>query len=347
MLKWLIFTSFTFFSSWAQTSFLPLSVLPSSSFSTLLFTFSVCFSLLPLLLPLLLPSALPFHLLPPVWYKSSNKLLSVVSLWAAAGGGSGDAGPCHLLLSVRLHAGPPPHCPGALLPPRPQVQHQEHPLQHRRSHVFIRAGVFAWSQPDWATGRYELFVGIFLLWTCSLGQRGKILLINCVSVSPSERLLFTRLGEKSCIVLSYTPQPSFIKHVRPKYECIALVVINLNVVRGYTQIPCQVYVSFMSDEMNISPWRRIIGLYQCSVFSDRLTEVHGLIFRSLNQTQHQKCIKHFILLLSISVKFTVCEKAVWAVRWFQGMTNACFLYEFTLEFRERVSSDWKQFHVHS
>lgn len=77
-------------------------------------------------------------------------------LRAAVGGGSGDVGRGDVLLSVRLHAGPPPHCPGAFLPAGPQVQHQEHPLQHSRCHVFIRAGVFARRQSDGATGKRRI-----------------------------------------------------------------------------------------------------------------------------------------------------------------------------------------------
>lgn len=111
----------------------------------------------------LLSSALP-HLLPPKWYKSINTLSlsslfpSHTSLWAAIGGGSGDTGPGHIFLSVRLHAGPLPHCPGALLPPRPQVQHQEHPFKYSSGHVFVRAGVFARGQSDWTTGKYWWWV---------------------------------------------------------------------------------------------------------------------------------------------------------------------------------------------
>lgn len=76
-----------------------------------------------------------------------------VSPWAAVGGGSGDTGAGHLLLSVSLHARSPPHCSGALLPPRPQVQHQEHPFKHSGSHVFVWAGVSAGCQSYWTTGK--------------------------------------------------------------------------------------------------------------------------------------------------------------------------------------------------
>lgn len=92
---------------------------------------------------------------------------SCTSLWAAVGGGSRDAGPGHIFHSVPLHAGSPPHCSGALLPPRPQVQHQEHPFKHSCSHVFVWAGVSAWGQSDWTTGKHWFGKGgcvlVFLL----------------------------------------------------------------------------------------------------------------------------------------------------------------------------------------
>lgn len=73
-------------------------------------------------------------------------------MWAAAGRRSGDPGPGHLLHSVPVHVGSHPHCPGAVLPARPQVQHQEHPLKHSGGHVFVWAGVPPRYQSDWTAG---------------------------------------------------------------------------------------------------------------------------------------------------------------------------------------------------
>lgn len=82
----------------------------------------------------------------------SLALLLSLSLWAAAGRRSGDAGGDHLHLSLLLHAGSPPHCAGALLPPGPEVQHQEHSFQHSSSNVAVRAGFPAGGQSDWTAG---------------------------------------------------------------------------------------------------------------------------------------------------------------------------------------------------
>lgn len=77
---------------------------------------------------------------------------SFFSLWAAAGGRPGDLGPGHLLHSVPVDVGTHPHCPGAVLPARPQVQHQKHPLEHSGGHVFVRARVSPGDQPDRTAG---------------------------------------------------------------------------------------------------------------------------------------------------------------------------------------------------
>lgn len=121
-------------------------------------------------------SVLPFHQLSPKYYKSiSPYLFTRTSLWAAVGGGSGDAGPGHIFHSLPLHAGTPPHCSCALLPPRPQVQHQEHPFKHSGGHVFVWAGVSAWGQSDWTTGKDSfvkegcvlcVFVTLLLMFFC-------------------------------------------------------------------------------------------------------------------------------------------------------------------------------------
>lgn len=95
--------------------------------------------------------SLPFSTLPYNFPLFTPLMLTC--LWAAVGGGSGDAGPGHVHHSVRLHVGSPPHRPRAVLPPRPQVQHQEHPLKHSRGHVFVGAGVSARGQSNWTTGR--------------------------------------------------------------------------------------------------------------------------------------------------------------------------------------------------
>lgn len=84
--------------------------------------------------------SLPFSTLPP------TPILTC--LQAAVGGRSGDTGPGHIYHSVRLHVGSPSHRPRAVLPPGPQVQHQEHPLKHSCGHVFVGAGVSAWGQSN-------------------------------------------------------------------------------------------------------------------------------------------------------------------------------------------------------
>lgn len=87
------------------------------------------------------------------------------SLWAAVGGGSGDLGPGHLLHSVPVHVGSHPHRPGAVLPERPQVQHQEHPLKHSGGHVFVWTRVSPGDQSDWTAGSLCFYTLRFVIIT--------------------------------------------------------------------------------------------------------------------------------------------------------------------------------------